>query len=131
MRFCVVGGIVRMFWPTSILHRHLGQRNGDHAGDEQMVNLECSAWHYDGRATFAACLMTGFHAFARLLQRDRRKRMTVQQALAHPWIKGHAQLPDKPLSSIMLTRLKQFTQMSKLKCAATACICAELPSTAC
>ena len=43
--------------------------------------------------------------------------MTVQQALAHPWIKGHAQLPDKPLSSIMLTRLKQFTQMSKLKCA--------------
>lgn len=46
--------------------------------------------------------------------------MTVQQALAHPWIKGHAQLPDKPLSSIMLTRLKQFTQMSKLKCAAAA-----------
>ena len=41
----------------------------------------------------------------------------MQQALAHPWIKGHAQLPDKPLSSIMLTRLKQFTQMSKLKCA--------------
>lgn len=51
------------------------------------------------------------------MQRDRRKRLTVHQALAHPWIKGHAQLPDKPLSSIMLTRLKQFTQMSKLKCA--------------
>ena len=48
--------------------------------------------------------------------------MTVQQALAHPWIKGHAQLPDKPLSSIMLTRLKQFTQMSKLKCALALCI---------
>ena len=40
----------------------------------------------------------------------------MHQALGHPWIKGHAQLPEKPLSSIMLTRLKQFTQMSKLKC---------------
>ena len=40
----------------------------------------------------------------------------MQEALAHPWIKGQAHLPEKPLSSLMLTRLKQFTQMSKLKC---------------
>ncbi len=37
-----------------------------------------------------------------------------------------ANLPDKPMSSVMLTRLKQFTAMSKFKVSAASC-----PQTAC
>lgn len=48
--------------------------------------------------------------------RDPKRRIPAETALAHPWIKNHAHLPDKPLSPLVLTRLKEFTHVSKLRC---------------
>jgi len=33
----------------------------------------------------------------------------------HPWVKVDGAAPDKPLDSAVLTRLKQFSAMNKLK----------------
>ncbi|KAL5215425.1 hypothetical protein ABZP36_006826 [Zizania latifolia] len=49
-----------------------------------------------------------------LLHKDRRKRITAAQALEHRWLKeGGA--PDRPIDSAVLTRMKQFKEMNKLK----------------
>lgn len=52
---------------------------------------------------------------SKLLTRNAATRMTAEAALKHPWIRELADIPDKPMSSVMLTRLKQFTAMSKFK----------------
>ncbi|KAL6652234.1 hypothetical protein ACP70R_011159 [Stipagrostis hirtigluma subsp. patula] len=50
----------------------------------------------------------------KMLDRDPKKRITAAQALAHPWLKeGGA--PDRPIDSAVLSRMKQFKEMNKLK----------------
>ncbi|KAL2322655.1 hypothetical protein Fmac_027034 [Flemingia macrophylla] len=49
-----------------------------------------------------------------MLIQDPKKRITSAQVLEHPWIKdGNA--PDKPINSAVLSRMKQFRAMNKLK----------------
>ncbi|CAL4992118.1 unnamed protein product [Urochloa decumbens] len=49
----------------------------------------------------------------KMLNRDPQKRITAAQALEHPWLKGAA--PDRPVDSALLSRMKQFKAMNKLK----------------
>ncbi|KAF7818888.1 calcium-dependent protein kinase 20 [Senna tora] len=51
----------------------------------------------------------------RMLLRDPKKRMTAHEVLCHPWVQVDGVAPDKPLDSAVLTRLKQFSAMNKLK----------------
>ncbi|XP_062189353.1 calcium-dependent protein kinase 17 isoform X2 [Phragmites australis] len=51
----------------------------------------------------------------KMLIRDPRKRLTAHEALCHPWVCVDGVAPDKPLDSAVLTRLKQFSAMNKLK----------------
>ncbi|KAL8172567.1 hypothetical protein V2J09_024371 [Rumex salicifolius] len=51
----------------------------------------------------------------KMLDRDPRRRLTAHQVLCHPWIVDDNIAPDKPLDSAVLTRLKQFSAMNKLK----------------
>ncbi|XP_009418968.2 calcium-dependent protein kinase 17 [Musa acuminata AAA Group] len=51
----------------------------------------------------------------RMLVRDPKKRLTAHEALCHPWVCVDGVAPDKPLDSAVLTRLKQFSAMNKLK----------------
>ncbi|KAL9261584.1 Calcium-dependent protein kinase 20-like protein [Drosera capensis] len=51
----------------------------------------------------------------RMLVRDPKKRLTAYEVLCHPWIQVDGLAPDKPLDSAVLTRLKQFSAMNKLK----------------
>ncbi|QHO23927.1 Calcium-dependent protein kinase [Arachis hypogaea] len=51
----------------------------------------------------------------KMLVRDPRRRMTAHQVLCHPWIQVDGVAPDKPLDSAVLSRLKQFSAMNKLK----------------
>ncbi|CAM9001628.1 unnamed protein product [Rhodiola kirilowii] len=51
----------------------------------------------------------------RMLVRDPKKRLTAHEVLCHPWIQVDGGAPDKPLDSAVLTRLKQFSAMNKLK----------------
>eukprot|EP00271_Cylindrocystis_brebissonii_P017023 TRINITY_DN424_c0_g1_i3.p1 TRINITY_DN424_c0_g1~~TRINITY_DN424_c0_g1_i3.p1 ORF type:complete len:505 (+),score=107.43 TRINITY_DN424_c0_g1_i3:264-1778(+) len=51
----------------------------------------------------------------RMLEPDVKKRLTAFQVLCHPWIAKDGVAPDKPLDSAVLTRLRQFTAMNKLK----------------
>ncbi|KAL5720734.1 non-specific serine/threonine protein kinase [Ranunculus cassubicifolius] len=51
----------------------------------------------------------------RMLVRDPKKRLTAHQVLCHPWVQVNGVAPDKPLDSAVLTRLKQFSAMNKLK----------------
>ncbi|XP_015946322.1 calcium-dependent protein kinase 26 [Arachis duranensis] len=50
-----------------------------------------------------------------MLVRDPRKRITAHEVLCHPWIQENGVAPDKPLDSTVLSRLKQFSAMNKLK----------------
>ncbi|XP_050383850.1 calcium-dependent protein kinase SK5-like [Argentina anserina] len=52
---------------------------------------------------------------AKMLERNPRKRITAHQVLCHPWIIDDTIAPDKPLDSAVLSRLKQFSAMNKLK----------------
>lgn len=51
----------------------------------------------------------------RMLVRDPRKRLTAHEVLSHPWVQVEGVAPDKPLDSAVLSRLKQFSAMNKLK----------------
>uniref|UniRef100_A0A7N0T663 non-specific serine/threonine protein kinase n=1 Tax=Kalanchoe fedtschenkoi TaxID=63787 RepID=A0A7N0T663_KALFE len=51
----------------------------------------------------------------RMLVRDPKRRLTAYEVLCHPWIQIDGVAPDKPLDSAVLSRLKQFSAMNKLK----------------
>ncbi|KAI3919223.1 hypothetical protein MKW92_012791 [Papaver armeniacum] len=51
----------------------------------------------------------------KMLERNPKKRLTAHEVLCHPWIVDEHVAPDKPLDSAVLSRLKQFTAMNKLK----------------
>ncbi|KAI4319556.1 hypothetical protein MLD38_033141 [Melastoma candidum] len=51
----------------------------------------------------------------RMLVRDPKKRLTAHEVLCHPWVQVDGVAPDKPLDSAVLSRLKQFSAMNKLK----------------
>ncbi|KAK8532075.1 hypothetical protein V6N13_131418 [Hibiscus sabdariffa] len=51
----------------------------------------------------------------RMLVRDPKKRLTAHAVLCHPWIQIDGTAPDKPLDSAVLSRLKHFSAMNKLK----------------
>ncbi|XP_047309961.1 calcium-dependent protein kinase 20-like [Impatiens glandulifera] len=51
----------------------------------------------------------------KMLVRDPKKRLTAHEVLCHPWIQVDGLAPDKPLDSAVLSRLKQFSAMNKLK----------------
>lgn len=51
----------------------------------------------------------------KMLDRNPKKRLTAHQVLCHPWIVDDRIAPDKPLDSAVLSRLKQFSAMNKLK----------------
>ncbi|CAN0927449.1 Calcium-dependent protein kinase 20 [Linum grandiflorum] len=51
----------------------------------------------------------------RMLARDPKKRLTAHEVLCHPWVQVDGLAPDKPLDSAVISRLKQFSAMNKLK----------------
>ncbi|KAG2683142.1 hypothetical protein I3843_10G019600 [Carya illinoinensis] len=51
----------------------------------------------------------------KMLVRDPRKRITAHEVLCDPWIQVDGVAPDKPLDFAVLSRLKQFSAMNKLK----------------
>ncbi|XP_065881100.1 calcium-dependent protein kinase 11 [Euphorbia lathyris] len=51
----------------------------------------------------------------KMLERDPRTRISAHEVLCHPWIVDDRMAPDKPLDSAVLSRLKKFSAMNKLK----------------
>ncbi|KAF6169960.1 hypothetical protein GIB67_034352 [Kingdonia uniflora] len=51
----------------------------------------------------------------KMLARDPKKRLTAHEVLCHPWVQIDGVAPDRPLDSAVLSRLKQFSAMNKLK----------------
>ncbi|KAM3225872.1 hypothetical protein ACQJBY_058528 [Aegilops geniculata] len=43
------------------------------------------------------------------------ERLTAHEVLCHPWICDHGVAPDRPLDPAVLSRIKQFSAMNKLK----------------
>lgn len=50
-----------------------------------------------------------------ILKQDPKQRLTPQAVLNHPWVRVDGNAPDKPLDSTVLSRMKQFRAMNKLK----------------
>ncbi|KAK7358742.1 hypothetical protein VNO77_00680 [Canavalia gladiata] len=51
----------------------------------------------------------------KMLDQNPKTRLTAHEVLRHPWIVDDNIAPDKPLDSAVLSRLKQFSAMNKLK----------------
>ncbi|GAQ88622.1 Serine Threonine protein kinase [Klebsormidium nitens] len=51
----------------------------------------------------------------RMLRQDPKERLTAHQVLTHPWARVDGDAPDKPLDNAVLTRLKKFSAMNKVK----------------
>lgn len=51
----------------------------------------------------------------KMLVRDPKKRLTAHEVLCHPWVRIGGEAPDKPLDPAVLSRLKQFSAMNKIK----------------
>ncbi|KAM7498883.1 hypothetical protein LguiA_023297 [Lonicera macranthoides] len=51
----------------------------------------------------------------KMLTQDPKKRITSTQVLEHPWIREGGEASDKPIDSAVLSRMKQFRAMNKLK----------------
>ncbi|KAH7300250.1 hypothetical protein KP509_24G053300 [Ceratopteris richardii] len=51
----------------------------------------------------------------KMLVRNPQKRYTAHQVLCHPWIREDGVAPDQPIDSAVLSRMKQFMAMNKLK----------------
>ncbi|CAA3017090.1 calcium-dependent protein kinase 1-like isoform X2 [Olea europaea var. sylvestris] len=63
----------------------------------------------------------------KILVRDPRKRLTAHEILCHPWVQVDGVAPYKPLDSAVLSRLKQFSALDKLKKIALRVIAESLP----
>ncbi|KAG2698271.1 hypothetical protein I3843_07G142500 [Carya illinoinensis] len=51
----------------------------------------------------------------KMLMRDPKKRITAADALEHPWLKEDGEASDRPIDNVVLSRMKQFRAMNKLK----------------
>ncbi|KAL6547069.1 hypothetical protein OROMI_022790 [Orobanche minor] len=51
----------------------------------------------------------------RMLTVDPEKRITIAEALEHPWLKQDGEASEKPIDSAILIRMRQFMEMNKLK----------------
>ncbi|XP_027940744.1 calcium-dependent protein kinase 2-like [Vigna unguiculata] len=51
----------------------------------------------------------------KMLTKDPKKRITSAQVLEHPWLREGGNASDKPIDSAVLSRMKQFRAMNKLK----------------
>nr|VDD33092.1 unnamed protein product [Brassica oleracea] len=51
----------------------------------------------------------------KMLESNPKKRLTAHQVLCHPWIVDDTVAPDKPLDFAVVSRLKRFSSMNKLK----------------
>jgi calcium-dependent protein kinase len=51
----------------------------------------------------------------KMLIQDPKKRITSTQVLEHPWLREGGEASDKPIDSAVLSRMKQFRAMNKLK----------------
>ncbi|KAG5011253.1 hypothetical protein AAZX31_07G241700 [Glycine max] len=51
----------------------------------------------------------------KMLTQDPKKRITSAQVLEHPWMREGGDASDKPIDSAVLSRMKQFRAMNKLK----------------
>ncbi|GLJ21479.1 hypothetical protein SUGI_0396600 [Cryptomeria japonica] len=51
----------------------------------------------------------------KMLDQDIQERLTAQQVLNHQWVREDGEAPDRPIDDAVLTRLKQFRAMNKLK----------------
>ncbi|XP_057478166.1 calcium-dependent protein kinase 1-like [Actinidia eriantha] len=51
----------------------------------------------------------------KMLRADPRERISAVDVLNHPWMREDGDAPDKPLDVAVLTRMKQFRAMNKLK----------------
>jgi calcium-dependent protein kinase len=50
-----------------------------------------------------------------MLRQDPKERLTAHQVLIHPWTRVDGDAPDQPLDNAVLTRLKKFSAMNKVK----------------
>ncbi|XP_021754279.1 calcium-dependent protein kinase 1-like isoform X2 [Chenopodium quinoa] len=51
----------------------------------------------------------------KMLRQDPKERLSALDALNHPWMREDGEAPDKPIDIAVLTRMKQFRAMNKLK----------------
>ncbi|KAL6610708.1 hypothetical protein ACP70R_040677 [Stipagrostis hirtigluma subsp. patula] len=51
----------------------------------------------------------------KMLRQDPKERLTAAEILNHPWIREDGEATDKPLDITVITRMKQFRAMNKLK----------------
>lgn len=50
-----------------------------------------------------------------MLPQDPKKRATADQILGHSWMRENGTASDKPLDNVILTRMRGFLNMNKLK----------------
>lgn len=51
----------------------------------------------------------------KMLRMDIKQRLTALEVLNHPWVKVDGEAPDVPMDPAVLTRLRQFSAMNKMK----------------
>ncbi|KAL9242908.1 hypothetical protein vseg_016865 [Gypsophila vaccaria] len=51
----------------------------------------------------------------KMLRQDPKERLSALEALNHPWMREDGDVSDKPIDIAVLTRMKQFRAMNKLK----------------
>ncbi|URE41228.1 calcium-dependent protein kinase [Musa troglodytarum] len=51
----------------------------------------------------------------KMLRTNPKERLTAAEILKHPWIREDGEAPDKRLDHVVLTRMRQFRAMNKLK----------------
>ncbi|KAB1228188.1 Calcium-dependent protein kinase SK5 [Morella rubra] len=89
----------------TMLHRRIGQRDlSRDIARKTGPSIRTMAWHFRKRQ----------ESHREMLERDPKKRLTAHDVLCHPWITADI-APDKPLDSAVLSRLRQFSAMNKLK----------------
>ncbi|WOL02336.1 calcium-dependent protein kinase 24-like [Canna indica] len=86
------------------------------AETESAIFREILQGHIDFESEPWPCISDSAKDLIRnMLNRNPKKRFTAHQVLCHPWIVDDRVAPDRPLDSAVLSRLKQFSAMNKLK----------------
>ncbi|KVH89627.1 Calcium-binding EF-hand [Cynara cardunculus var. scolymus] len=107
MLYILLSG-VPPFWAVSFLYMHAETEKGIFdAILEGVIDFETEPWPSISRS--AKDLVR------KMLTQDPKKRITSAQVLEHPWLREGGEALDKPIDSAVLSRMKQFRAMNKLK----------------
>ncbi|CAN1305034.1 Calcium-dependent protein kinase 4 [Linum perenne] len=115
----IIVGVVEACHSLGVMHRDLKPENfllvnKDDDFSLKAIDFGLSVFFKPGQI-FTDVVGSPYYVAPEMLCKSPKERLTAHEVLCHPWICENGVAPDRALDTAVLTRLKQFSAMNKLK----------------